>query len=342
MVKLIVLLLYSNAIFASAIVDGPRTDPKQLMFLEKYENENLDEYDSEGHKLDKTHDYIEEKLYTLANRLDSFFGQTRADDELNNSRLRVSNTTSFREAGKRDNQIQFGLNLKIPQLQEKFQINLLKTKEEIEEEKKEKERKKQKAEEEKRRLEEYYKQFPELRPKKKKKIDPLTLWRFNADTGINVTLPLPVIFERNRLRKNFKTKKLVFRFVEELGWYTNRSWQQETSLDIDRPLNDEWLFRWINQQNWNFKPSGFRFNQGPSLIHPITKHDAISYNARAFYIYDENVFLSNYQVSIKLRRSLHSNWFFIELTPGLDFPKLEAFKRQPFIFIKFETLFGKT
>ena len=47
-----------------------------------------------------------------------------------------------------------------------------------------------------------------------------------------------------------------------------------------------------------------------------------------------------YSAGFTYRRRIHRDWLFLDITPGVDFPRTEAYAAQPYIGIKFEAIFG--
>ncbi|MFP5491834.1 MAG: hypothetical protein ACLGG0_10040 [Bacteriovoracia bacterium] len=267
--------------------------------------------------IDSTRNTITNNLIGLANRLDSLFGEQRADDELNRSSIRLTYDYRVRMEKKplSDSQVRF--NLRLPNLEKMFRFSVRKNeptetsttpKEKIAREKKEEQEEKEP-------------------------------WRFRSDVGLNVAYP-PIVFARSRLRKNWRWSWLVQRFETELAWFSDQGVTQEITLFHDHALADDLLFRLSNEQNWLITDKNFSTNHGPSIIQDITDNDAISYNLRMSTRVDEAWYVNNYSVGVAYRRNLKGQWLFAEVGPTLDFPKRESFRRAPSILFQLETLFA--
>lgn len=253
---------------------------------------------------------------TVANRLDLFFADQRADDELARSRIRIRQRVEFRERAvlKKETQIRF--NLRLPKLEEKFRFDS--------------ESKEKKAGASKIKSREMTALSTNELNKK---------WQFKADIGINVSVP-PKIAARARVRKNFQTGDVIHRFVEEWGWFSDRDWEENTTLDSDLPLNEEMLLRFTNASDWKVTRKDFRTAHGPNIRQRLSDDDAISYGLGLSTIVDESWYVDNYRIAFTYRRNLYHQWMYLDVTPGLDFPKFWSFRRTPFIFFQLEALFG--
>lgn len=279
--------------------------------------------------LEDTRQLISGRVVDLANRLDSFFGEQRADDELNRSALRLSYARILRMERRSRERVEVRLNLRLPNLEDKFRFSVEKNEPKkddtpqdpvaarLEAERKEREREAKRKEEE------------EKEP-----------WRFRGDTGVVVSVP-PSAFARARLRKNWRLIKYVPRFIEEVGYYTDRGLVESTTFNVDRRLRDDLLFRFENDKIWQITDKEFNTEHGPTLQHKFTEDDAFSYSAKGSTTVDwGSWYLNNWRVAVSYRRNLRNQWLYGEITPAIDFPKTESFRRMPSITVRVESLFG--
>lgn len=269
--------------------------------------------------LTNTHKAVTSSLMGLANQLDSFFGDKRADDEFNRSSIRLSYDYRVRMEKKPEDNTQFRFNLRLPNLEEKFRFSV----------------KKNEAE----------KLPPDPNapvglPPKPEETQELEPWRFRMDSGINVSYP-PIVFARARLRKNWTIPFFIQRFTEEFGWVSDQGFIQATTLFYDHQLTENLLFRLFNEENWLLTDKEFTTSHGPSILHNVSDNDALSYNARVQTTVDGPWYVNNYHLGIVYRRNLHQQWLYGEVGPGIDFPKAESFRRAPSILFRIESLFGQ-
>lgn len=267
--------------------------------------------------IDSTRNTITNNLIGLANRLDSLFGEQRADDELNRSSIRVIYDYRLQMEKKPLSDTQVRFNLRLPNLEKMFRFSVRKN-EPAEGEVTAKEKKS---------------------PKKKEDEETKEPWRFRSDVGLNVAYP-PIIFARSRLRKNWRWPWVIQRFETELAWFSDQGVIQEIILFHDHALAEDLLFRFVNQQIWRLNDERFSTTHGPSLIKDITDNDALSYNLRMSTRVEDAWYVDNYSLGVAYRRNIKGQWLFAELGPTLDFPKRESFRRAPSILLRLETLFA--
>jgi hypothetical protein len=273
--------------------------------------------------IDRSHEQLSYNLVRLADRVDSFFGETRADDELNRSSLRVTYDYRLVMEGKPISDTQIRVNIRLPKLEEKLKFS-------VERNDKEKE----------------IVTIPKadhaigtLPTRTKEEIDKEP-WRFRFDSGINATIP-PSIFARARLRKNWNFPMFIQRFTHELTWSSFSGWTQTSTLFFDKSLSSVSLFRFINTQNWSITRKDFFTSHGPSILHTITENDAISYSASMQTLVNDSWYVSNYQLGIAYRRNLRNQWLYGEIGPAIDFPKIASFRRSPSVLLRIESLFAQ-
>lgn len=264
--------------------------------------------------LDRFQDLFGSRINFVANRLDSFFATDRADDELGRSRVRVRSRFITRENARSDLNNQYRVNLKLPHLEEKFRY-------------------------------EYYQENKPLKDKEisqVKKLDRVNRgWLFNADVGVNASIP-PRLILRARARRSFETGTLIHRFVEQMTYITDESGLiHDTSIESDHSFSPTLLFRFVNSINWEIINKNFDTQHGPTLLQQLTDNDALSYSALLFTKIDDGIlFVNNYQLSVDYRRNLYRQWLYLDLVPGVDFPKEFSFNINPFFVVQLEMLLG--
>lgn len=268
--------------------------------------------------LETTQYLLGRQVNTVANRLDLFFADQRADDELARSRIRIRQRYELRERAKLDDQFQIRFNIRLPKLEQKFKFES--------DTKKAKEKSKEKA--------------------KSGTSSDIALneldksWQFRADIGVNASIP-PKIFSRARLRKNMTSGDVIHRFVEEVAWYSDRDWEEYTTFDSDLALGENTLLRWRNTADWKVTRKDFKTGHGPSILHRLSDNDAISYGPSFTTIIKRSVwYVDNYRLGGNYRRNLYRHWIYADIFTGLDFPKIWSFRRTPYVGLQLEALFG--
>ena len=268
--------------------------------------------------LDSTQQLFGMQANTVANRLDLFFADQRADDELARSRIRIRKSYEIRERALMVTKTQFRFNIRLPNLEDKFKFEFKSKKDEKD--------KKPKA------------KGGENTLLAQNELD--RTWQFRGDVGFNASIP-PTILTRGRLRKNTTSGDIIHRFVEELVWYSDKDWQENTTLDSDLPIDEDRLIRFRNFADWRITRHKFFTTHGPSLFQRISDDEAIAYGPSLSTIVDNGSwYVTNYRLGVTYRRNLYKQWIYSDITTGLDFPKIWSFRRTPFVLLQLEALFG--
>lgn len=311
---IIILFIYLSFISGETYAVTPEKNPQESpTLINKIVNAPVKLVDS-------TQGYVDENVTKVANRLDSFFGTERADDELNRSQVRILYNYRISEGAPKDD-FRFRINLRLQNLEDFGKENLDKVKDWAS-----KKTSTQNTE------------SGENKTEQQKRDDPHR-WLFRQDIGVIASVP-PRFFYRTRLRKTWQGPHMVHRFVEELGWSSADHWLDRTTFESDRALSESVLFRLFHEKNWAITDREFTTSHGPSIIHRISDSDAFSYNARALSRIKGPWYLDGYSLSIAYRRRLRGNWLYGDVTPALDFPKAASFRRTPSILFRVEILFG--
>lgn len=276
--------------------------------------EKVEELTAPAAALHTTHEYVSDSMVNLANRLDSFLGSQRADDELNRSSLRLGYNVRMRDSTRGKTQSDVRFNLRLPSIENRLkELTYQNT------------RKKKKGEA-------GYGEQTQKEP-----------WRFRTNVGVGLNIPVPTAFAMARLRKNWIYAKWIPRFQQQIAWYTDRSWINNTQMNFDREIQkNRQLFRFVNESDWKITEKNFITTHGPSILHNTSDDDVWSYNFRVNTgKHNTAYFLSGYGFSIGYRRNLLGQWLYGEVVPALDWPKDLGFRRTPGIMFKIESLFGR-
>lgn len=274
--------------------------------------------------LDTAKELLGTRVNYAADKLDSFFATDRADDEFGRSQLRIRTRFFLTDKEMSRTRTQYRLNLKLPSLEKRFKPEYY----ENDEQRKvtEKKRAEAKREEEKRRQEE--KGF-------------FSGWIFNSDISASVAIP-PKLILRSRVRNKYRTGTLTHYFMQQLTYTTDATgFVTETSVDSDHTYSEDFVFRFINNFEWQITPKIYQTNHGPTWLYQASEDVALNYGFLTHTLIDgEAWYVDNYKFYFTYRRNLYQQWVYLDITPGLDFPEKWRFTSSPFLNLQLEFLFG--
>lgn len=308
------IILHTSTASASDTQDSAKTTPKKNI-------------------ADIAHAKISDNFIFLSRKIDRFFSGQRADDLVNNSQLRLGTITTLQESKFPFTEGRMRLNLVLPGTQEKLQLviegqgdnqtattnnitpsdDASSTSENV-----------QNATTAAFRL-----------------ITEAANIKVSADTGLQFAVP-PKPFARLRFWSHKDINQdWIFRPREEIFWLTEEGYRSTTNMDFDRKFEDSrFLLRLVNRIRWNDLDYVVEFTNGPTFYHTLDDKRGLSYNFHTITLNTPNPNISNYIARVSYRQLLYQNWFFGELSPQLEFPRINNFHRTPSIAIKFEVVMG--
>jgi len=267
---------------------------------------------------DNWNDQVGVEVNSLANSIDSYFGEIRADDESSGSTLRLAPQFQAAEYATPQSTFDMRLNLKLRNLEKLGQDVSDKVMQNTQEN--------------------LDRVIDGDQPATHR--DRQWGWSRNLETrvaGVN-----PVNYgSLVRIRRNFQDDLWVHRFWWSGGWSNDLLWLTEANFSSDYALQKYLLFRWINQWTDNLSSSLQTTSHGPSLFQSITDNLSVSYDARVNMAIEAGAWvLNDYSFGTAVRRRLRNRWIFLELDTGVDFARQHSFARQLNVLAKIEFVFG--
>jgi hypothetical protein len=262
------------------------------------------------------HDELAEHVNSLANYIDSYFGQIRADDERSGSTLRIAPQFVVGEFATPQASVDTRVNLRLKNF-ERLGQNIV-------------DRMFNYEDPEDKPLEE------ELNSQGKAPEG----WTRNIEAHSAGIAP-PTYGILVRFRRNWQRETWIHRFYWSTGWSSDSLWQSDANFSSDHALSKEVLFRWFNQWSYNLSSSLQTTSHGPSIYHTLSEKLSISYDARVNYAVESSaIVLDDYSLGTSLRRRLNRKWIFLEIDPSVSFGRIHQFQRQLNILAKIEFVFG--
>ena len=277
---------------------------------------------------------ISQRVVSLANRLDAFFGEKRSDDEKNGSTLRVIPSYKIEEFQNDVPELEIRFNLKL--------LNLERGGRAIEE--RLFSRRKAPGEDEELDPELAGEQEPEDLERKAREAREQEEWGWNYNFDNRIIVKNPVgLYSKIRIRKNLHRSTFTHRFYNEFGWSSDQLWQELASFSSDKELSLSLLFRFANEINWLLSANNITSSHGPSFIKSINARTSISYDFRINGIISGiNWTLDNYRTGVNFRRQSRDKWIYYDINPAVTFDRDYGFQRALSLFIRFEFVFGDT
>jgi hypothetical protein len=295
--------------------------------------ENTPQAENKESLVDKTHSVLSQSILLMTNRIDRFFGSTRADDEANGSTLRTNWQISKTEYSPNADGFNIRYNLRFPELQKKLRFNF---------NRKAKKAKKENVGDDKKNPQGVNSADNSNKSQKvrsKQLVDYTKYWNLRLEGGLSASLPLNP-FINLRIWRPFSGDFWEFNPTHEFFTFWEQGFGTRHSFNVDFRLSPKLLLRFENTFQWTDESDEITSNHGPSLFLTLSARRAISFNAKAQGQSRPTYNISNYLLSSTYRQLLYKNWFFFELSPALNFPSDRGFERIASIFFKLEAVFG--
>lgn len=279
--------------------------------------------------LDSSHQSLSNQLVSLADRIDKIFGTPRATDQVNRTTLRLSGFYDWTGRGDDNSGTEVRLNLRLPILERRGRVLTDKLKFDNQ----------NKKPESNSILEHDPLQLTEEQ-EAERIMEERKRWHLRAEPGLRLNNTI-AFFEKARATRTFFMGNLAHNFSQEFTWDSATLWEESTLIESDFALSDKWLFRFENRGDWQISDTRFFSHHGPELIQKLSQNSAISYSTKLMsQVRAARWFADTYKLSVNYRRSVYSNWAFLELTPALLFQKEQRFKGMTSFTARLEFLFG--
>lgn len=130
-----------------------------------------------------------------------------------------------------------------------------------------------------------------------------------------------------------------FRFTQRLRFYTLDGLESRTSLDFERALEEDMLFRTSLNGTWLQEYPDYFYSLGFALFRPLDEKSAVEYQVINSFKTDPHR-LDDITVRIRHRQKIWRDWLTFELAPQVSFSADRDFEPAPGILFRLEATFG--
>lgn len=166
-------------------------------------------------------------------------------------------------------------------------------------------------------------------------------YRASIDTGVRFT-PTPDPRIRARFRVWKAAGPVILRGTQSFFWELKDGVGEKTQFDVDRGSITQNLARATTSILWAEDSAGVSASEVLAISHALGRKRTIGLSAGVSSHLEPDAQVDKCTVQLPLRFRLHRNWLFMELTPGVDYPRERDFRESPFIILKFNFIFGYT
>lgn len=124
-------------------------------------------------------------------------------------------------------------------------------------------------------------------------------------------------------------------------WDDSVGWGFDSSLVFNRKIDEKNLFRSSTFAGWKNVTEQFELRQVFALFHTFSSRRAISFYTGAYGVSEPEVHTTEYLVGSIYRQNIHKDYLFIELEPQIRYQRINNFRAEHSIALRFELLFKK-
>ena len=124
-------------------------------------------------------------------------------------------------------------------------------------------------------------------------------------------------------------------------WFDDSGFGSDSTVDFDRPVGQEHLFRASSFARWTEETEFFQLSQIFAFYQTLSPNRKISYQVGAYGQTQPTWFMTDYLVVIRYRQNLHKDWFFFEIRPQVQYSKVNDWDDEVSLLLRLDLLFGK-
>lgn len=165
--------------------------------------------------------------------------------------------------------------------------------------------------------------------------------RINTDAGVRMGHE-PQGFGRIRTRYVVPREVWELRFTGRLYWFTRDGFGEDTGMTWSRRLSDGALFRSDSVLKWTEEEASVTPRQAFVYYRAIDARTSWRTALRASWPETPHGGKSVYGEELTVRRLVHADWLFAEISAGLEWLEEDDFGWNPFVLLTFEVNFEDT
>lgn len=152
--------------------------------------------------------------------------------------------------------------------------------------------------------------------------------------------PEPVPRLGLRLRLNTRRTWITTRLTQTFFWESQEGWGERTIFDLERARRDRYLCRLSSSVLWTENSDGLQGGQTFQYFRYLSGRRAIGLKLGAFGPLEPSAYVETYSAHLVWRRRVHRQWLFLELEPGIDWPRDRNFDATAIFRVKLDIIIG--
>lgn len=143
-----------------------------------------------------------------------------------------------------------------------------------------------------------------------------------------------------RLRVYHGFEYVTTRFTQTFFWEAHDGFGEKSQFDIEQQKARHYLRRLSTTVLWSEDSDGVEAGESFSYYKYLSGRRVIGTRLGISGVLEPSARVENYTARLVYRKRVHRNWMFLELEPGVDFPRDRDFQTTGFFNIKLDIIFG--
>lgn len=163
-------------------------------------------------------------------------------------------------------------------------------------------------------------------------------WHFSTDGGIQLAGLASTPFVRARLSLSRPLELWRMSVAETTFWFGTIGAGESTLIDFERTLGEKLLFRASSNATWLNDKQNFDLNQSFSFFHTWSERSALLYQINVVGVSQPQAQVTDYVILMTYRYRLHREWVYLEVSPQVHYPQVEAYQFSKLLSLRLEFL----
>lgn len=151
--------------------------------------------------------------------------------------------------------------------------------------------------------------------------------------------PVPGIGLRMRLYRDFED--FTTRLTQSMFYETEDGFGEKTQFDLDQQERQNYLRRLTTTILWSEVSEGVAAGQSFSYFKYLTRRRVAGFRVGVTGHLEPEAQVDNYNARVTYRQRIHRDWLYLEIEPGVDWPREQDFEATPYFTVKFDIIFGE-
>ena len=164
-------------------------------------------------------------------------------------------------------------------------------------------------------------------------------FKVSTDAGLRFRPePDPRFNLRFRLHHDFD--HLTTRFTQTFFWEAHDGFGEKSQFDLDQQKLSSYLSRLSATILWSEDSDGVETGYSYSYYRYLLNRRVVGTRVGVASVLEPSARIENYTARLIYRQSVHRDWIYMEVEPGVEFPRDREFQATGFLNIKFDIIFG--